>query len=123
MKKNLISARSTAWFDKITGTDDIAITIKGDSLRDLEIKIEICTKILQDWMTQSKQEITINKTKMIVFGQLQTKQKQKCVENTYRGSEHSNILGFKYIHDKLTFTEHIKYITDKTKNIFSMHTY
>ncbi|KAI5753744.1 hypothetical protein M8J77_002974 [Diaphorina citri] len=114
---SLLERRYPANVETIAYADDIVIIIKGNTIRELEIAIEECTNILENWMLESKQEIATNKTKIMVFGKLKVKPKIKINGRNIEKTKTFKYLGV-VVDDKLSFCEHIKYISEKSKSIF-----
>lgn len=95
----------------------MVIITKGNTIKELEERMQTNTVNLEQWLDESKQQIATNKTKIMVFGDIKSKPRVQIKGRIIKKTDHYKYLGV-VIDKKLSFCNHMTYIAEKTKNIF-----
>ncbi|KAG5882700.1 hypothetical protein JTB14_011335 [Gonioctena quinquepunctata] len=108
------------WPNKVAITayaDDIALAINADSRRQLEELVSQALEIVSHWAESHKLDISVNKTKYIVFSKLSINRNPIV---RYRDVPIDRVRHLKYlgVDERMSFTEHIGYISNKARSIF-----
>ena len=103
----------------IAYADDIAIVISGNSRTELENKAKITLDNLQTWCKQNKLQLSKEKTVyMLLKGNLQRNPTIRTGDFSIKRVKTTKYLGL-LLDEKLNFTEHIKYICNKSLKIMN----
>ena len=107
--------------EAIAYADDIAIIVKGNSRKALELKANEVTSILNSWCTKQKLVLSVTKSHMILlkgFLDIRRPPTVKIGSRSLRMVSESRYLGVTY-GTRMNITPHINYIYNKSKTILS----
>ena len=98
--------------------DDTAISIKGDSVDDVVVKLNTQLEIVFEWFKYNKLSLNLTKTKYMTFGTRTKVSKMPSIELKIGNWIISRVQEFKYLgvilDSSLTFNNHVQYIRTKT---------
>lgn len=97
--------------------DDTMIFVAGNSVEELEIKLNTTLQSLEKWLRLNKLKMNANKTQYMIVRSIRKELSREIVVTTGKGIELKRVTKMKYLglmlDDRLQFKEHCDYIIKK----------